>query len=137
MVCWVRFTDNNIGQLLRRDSSALLKDHKPNDQLAVPIKKQKKQFKVTGNVNWIREQFPLTLCYALTAHKSQGQTLDEVIIDFSAKNSRIICGSFYTALSRVKKGSHFFLKDFQASYIRANTDVEKKIKSMKLSKPYI
>ena len=55
-VIWVRFTDNKIGQLLRQDSLALLKDHKPNDPLAVPIIKQKKQFKVKGNVNWMREQ---------------------------------------------------------------------------------
>ena len=60
-VIWVRFTDDKIGQLLRKDSMFLLKDHKPNDPLAVPITKQKKQFSVKGNVNWMREQFPLTL----------------------------------------------------------------------------
>lgn len=125
-VMWVRFTDDKIGQLLRQDSLALLKDHKPNDPLAVPILKQKKQFKMKGNVNWMREQFPLTLCYAMTAHKSQGQTLKEVIIDFSAKNSRINQGSFYTALSRVKFGENFYLRAFDSSYIRANPDVEKK-----------
>ena len=91
---------------------ALLKNHKPKDKLAVPILKQKKQFKVKDNFNWVREQFPLTLCYAITAHKSQGQTLEEVIIDFSEKNSRINCGSFYTALSRVRNGANVFLKDF-------------------------
>ena len=32
----VRFMDDNVGQLVRRDSMALLKDHKPNDPLAVP-----------------------------------------------------------------------------------------------------
>ena len=73
-IVWVRFTDDKIGQLLRQDSMALLKEHTPNDPLAVPIMKQKKQFSVKGNVKWMREQFPLTLCYAITAHKSQGQT---------------------------------------------------------------
>merc|ERR1712179_267214 len=116
---------------------ALLKDHKPKDNLSVPILKQKKQFNIKGNVNWVREQFPLTLCYAITAHKSQGQTLEEVVIDFSEKNARIISGSFYTAISRVRKGSDVFLRDFKADYIRANPDVEKKMESMKLSKPYI
>lgn len=85
----------------------------------------------------MREQFPLTLCYAITAHKSQGQTLEEVIIDFTAENSQINYGSFYTALSRVKNGSSFFLKEFDVKYLKANPDVEKKMTSMKISKPYI
>ena len=41
-VIWVRFNDDTIGQLLLSDSRALLKKHKPNDPLAVPITKQKK-----------------------------------------------------------------------------------------------
>ena len=109
-VIWFRFNDDKIGQPLRQDSMALLKDHKPYDPLSVPITKQKKRFNVKGNVNWMREQFPLTLCYAITAHKSQGQTLEEVIIDFSAKNTRINHGSFYTAISRVKYGENLYLK---------------------------
>ena len=130
-VVWVRFNDEKIGQLLRQDSMALLKDHKPYDPLSVPITKQKKRFNVKGNVNWMREQFPLTLCYAITAHKSQGQTLEEVIIDFSAKNARINHGSFYTAISRVKYGENLYLKKFESKYISANPDVEKKMASMK------
>ena len=136
-VVWVRFNDDKIGQLLRQDSMTLLKDHKPYDPLSVPITKQKKRFNVKGNVNWMREQFPLTLCYAITAHKSQGQTLEEVIIDFSAKNARINHGSFYTAISRVKYGENLYLKKFESKYISANPDVEKKMASMKLSSPYI
>ena len=123
--------------LLRTDSLALLKDHKPNDPLAVPISKQKKQFSVKGNVKWMREQFPLTLCYANPAHKSQGQTLEEVIIDFTSENARINCGSFYTALSRVQHGGNLYLKDFKSTYIKANPDVEKKMLAMKTSTPYI
>ena len=68
-VIWVRFNDDKTGQLLRDDNKILLRDHRPNDPLAVPIKKRKKSFSLTGNVNWVREQYPLTLCYAITAHK--------------------------------------------------------------------
>ena len=68
-IIWVRFNDDKTGQLLREDNKILLRDHKPNDPLAVPIKKRKKSFSLTGSVNWVREQFPLTLCYAITAHK--------------------------------------------------------------------
>ena len=111
-VIWVRFNDDTIGQLLLSDSRALLKKHKPNDPLAVPITKQKKQFHIRGNTEYLRDQFPLTLCYAVTAHKSQGQTLDEVLIDFTGE-SRINNGSFYTAISRVKYGKNLYLKDFK------------------------
>ena len=68
-VIWVRFNDDKVGQLLRHDNKDLLRRHKPNDPLAVPIKKQKKTFRGQGSVNWLRKQFPLTLCYAITAHK--------------------------------------------------------------------
>ena len=68
-VIWVRFNDDKVGQLLRVHKRDLLKHHKPNDPLAVPIMKQKKTFRGQGSVNWMREQFPLTLCYAITAHK--------------------------------------------------------------------
>ena len=136
-VIWVRFHNDETGKLLRIDNRALLQHHKPKDNKAVPIFKQKKQFSVKGSVKWLREQFPLTLCYAITAHKSQGQTLDQTIIDFSGQNSRFGYGSFYTALSRVKFGSNFFLKSFKEEYIKANPAVEKKISSMKLYSPYV
>ena len=66
---WVRFIDNKIGQLLRFENSHLLQHHKPNDELAVPIARQKKSFQLRGNTNYVRSQFPLTLCFAITGHK--------------------------------------------------------------------
>ena len=68
-VIWVKFSDPNIGQLLRNDNKELLRIHKPNDPLAVPFKRQKKSFNIRGNANRVREQFPITLCYAISAHK--------------------------------------------------------------------
>ena len=68
-VVWVRFNDDKIGQLLRQDNLHLLRHHKPRDNLAVPMFKIKKQFKV-DEVKYVRKQFPLTLCYAVTCHKA-------------------------------------------------------------------
>ena len=107
-VIWVRFSDDNVGKLLRDDNRALLKFHKPNDPLAVPIRKQKKQFHMKGNINWLREQFPLTVCYAVTAHKSQGQTLDEVLIDFSADSKRNVSGINVQCLTKLANHFHIF-----------------------------
>ena len=70
MVIWVRFNDDKTGQLLRIENNHLLQTHKPDDNLAVPIFRMKKTFKQNeGNTNWLRHQFPLTLCFAVTAHK--------------------------------------------------------------------
>ena len=134
-IIWVRFNDDNTGQLLRQDNQALLKYHKPNDPKAVPIRKQKKPFQpMGGNTSVVRTQFPLTLCYALTAHKCQGQTMEEVIIDF-IESKRIDAGSFYTAMSRVRNGQSLFLRDFKPNYISANESVERQMKSMQISVP--
>lgn len=46
-------------------------------------------------------QFPLKLAYAITIHKSQGQTWDNVCIDLS-DGGAFACGQTYVALSRVK-----------------------------------
>ena len=45
-------------------------------------------------------QFPLKLCWAVTAHKSQGQSLSRVAIDIS--EPAFAHGSLYVALSRVR-----------------------------------
>ena len=68
-IIWVRFHNDETGKLLRDDNRALLRHHRPNDPLAVPITRQRKPFQVKGNVSWLREQFPLTVCYSITCHK--------------------------------------------------------------------
>ena len=85
-VVWVVFKDKNIGKLLRYEYRNLRKLHKPNDENAVPILRQKKGFTINnGEVKFQRHQFPLTLSYAITSYKCQGDTLEEVIIDFESE----------------------------------------------------
>ena len=53
-------------------------------------------------------QFPLTLAWATTIHKSQGKTLDSICVDFT-------CGTFapgqaYVALSRARSINGITLK---------------------------
>jgi hypothetical protein len=79
------------------------------------------------------------LSYAITAYKCQGDTLDEVIIDFAHEPGEIKsvpCGSFYVALTRVKEGKDVYLKSFSESYITFNKRVEQKIEAMRKHKPY-
>ena len=82
---WVVFKEKTVGQRLRRERRDLRAFHKPNSNDAVPIEVKKTCFEVNqGNLKYVRTQFPMVLGYAITSHKSQGQTLSEVIIDFSS-----------------------------------------------------
>lgn len=61
-----------------------------------------------------RFQFPLTLAYAITINKSQGQTLDFVGIDL--RSACFSHGQLYVALSRCKA--------FDKVKIRVSTNAE-------------
>ena len=135
-VVWIVFNDETIGERLRQDKKYLLYDHKPINKSAVPIERQKRQFEPkSGNITYQRSQFPLTLAYALTSHKCQGQTLEEVIIDF--QDCRIFPSSFYVALTRVKMGNKVYLRKYERDYIVVNEEVEKKIQAMQMFKKYV
>jgi ATP-dependent DNA helicase PIF1 len=68
-----------------------------------------------------RRQVPLILAWAITVHKSQGQTIDYAQIDLS---SRIFAdGQAYVALSRVRSLEGLFITKFVKSSIRANASV--------------
>lgn len=68
-----------------------------------------------------RRQIPLILAWAITTHKSQGQTIDYGEIDLG---SRIFAnGQAYVALSRVRSLDGLFIRSFARSAIRASPEV--------------
>tara|TARA_A100000164_G_scaffold18875_1_gene15329 strand:+ start:252 stop:2066 length:1815 start_codon:yes stop_codon:yes gene_type:complete len=75
--------------------------------------KGKKNLK-TGKYKYIKqeygffEQYPIKVARAITVHKSQGQTFDEVLVDFGS--GAFAHGQAYVALSRVKTLGGLYLK---------------------------
>ena len=79
------------------------------------------------------------MAYAITSYKCQGDSLNEVIIDYAGserEKRNIPKGSFYVGLTRVGEGRNVYLKSFDKSYITFNKKVENKIASMRKTKPY-
>jgi len=68
----------------------------------------------TGKYKYIKqpygffEQYPIKVARAITVHKSQGQTFDEVLVDFG--RGAFAHGQAYVALSRVKTIAGLYLK---------------------------
>ncbi len=74
------------------------------EQTVYPKKKYYRNPKTGGLesevVGWAK-QYPIRLAYAITAHKAQGATYDNIVIDFSDR-SAFAAGQTYVALSRCK-----------------------------------
>ena len=68
----------------------------------VPITPLRRTWSNSG-VQCSRLQFPLKLAWAVTIHKSQGLTLDKVVIDVGKKE--FSCGLTYVACSRVRQST--------------------------------
>ena len=87
------------------------------------VVEQAEYSKVDGDGNELARMlhFPMRLGWALTIHKSQGLTLDNVEIDLSRG---FACGQAYVALSRMKSLEGLSLADaIDPSIVRADPDI--------------
>jgi len=68
-------------------------------QETVNVEHESASFEVIKSIYYTRKQFPPTLAFAITIHKSQGVSLNTTIVD--ADSTNFGSGMVYVALSRV------------------------------------
>ena len=67
-IVWIVLIKEDAARQYRFDYNHLRKEHNPGHKSAIPIFPERKTFRV-GNVEYMRQEFPLSLAYAITAHK--------------------------------------------------------------------
>ena len=102
----VNFDDENAGKNLKLKSKARYN--------GVSIERTETKFNVTKRKSSgivTRTQFPLVVAYAVTIHKVQGISTDEIVVSFQLERQRNFnAGQLYVALSRVRTFNGLFLK---------------------------
>ena len=82
------------------------------------IKRMEYKFAIMDQIFITREQFPFSLSYAITIHKSQGLSLENAVVE--GGNNIFSCGQMYVALSRITKLEGLHLINFDPSAIKAD-----------------
>ena len=80
----------------------------------------------------LREQFSLRFAPAKTAHRTQGDTMNEIVVDFS---SRCFPHSHYVALSRVRTLDGLHIRVLHEKAIHTSELVEKEIRRLNQEMP--
>jgi len=96
---WIMFDDISVGKQTRADSRALYTQHINPQWTAIQPLSRQFQVGKSHSAQVLRKQFPLRLSAAKTIYRSQGDTLGQVVVDFTS--SRTESHSHYVRLSRV------------------------------------
>lgn len=109
---WIEFDDPVVGSSARGDRKNV------SEMLKLPlnwtpIQRTKKTFKTTksGQAQICREQYPLIVAEGITIHKSQGQSMERVVVGLAKSMDRSL---LYVALSRATSlNGLFMIGDFK------------------------
>jgi hypothetical protein len=72
------------------------------------------KYDATGRTQGSRSQYPLALCYAITAHKAQSLTMDKIVVHCSQE---FIPGQTYVAISRVRREESLQILGFHQRFL--------------------
>ncbi|KAL4153959.1 hypothetical protein QTP88_001792 [Uroleucon formosanum] len=97
---WLVFADQKTGMAAKRKAAAYVTEH-IIDKRAVPITRRTSSISLNNNKIILakRNHFSLIPGCAMTIHKSQGGTYDEIVYEYNKSHSVQL---FYVALTRVK-----------------------------------
>ena len=118
-VIWVHFEQHDIG----RNTRALSKNKYKSgiDPSWTPIVPEMRKFPVGRNNEVSRTQFPLRAASAKTVHRSQGDTVSEIVVDFSGRTQT---GIHYVAMSRVREFDNLYLLNYDPRKVKASEEVK-------------
>ena len=128
-IIWVQFDCPDVGEKTRHDNRHLyMQGIEPT---WTPIKPVTSQFAVGRNktAQVLRKQFPLRPAAAKTVHRSQGDTLDKIVVNFDAKKA--IPHVHYVGLSRVTTIEGLYIIDLCEDKIAVNSDVQNEMKRLR------
>ena len=94
----IKFDNHNVGK-----QAIAMGQWNTNYPSMVPIIRHEGKYEKRGNkgAHVSRHQFPLTLAWAVTIHKCQGITMDNIVVNMKGAR-RFGTGQAYVAFSRVK-----------------------------------
>ena len=127
-ILWVNYHENNVGLNQRQKYKQWYNDR--IDPLWTPVFLHTRTFNYNKR-SIQRRQFPLKPSAAKTVHRSQGHTLDKVVID---SGKRRICHMHYTALSRARRLSDIQLLYFDETKITVSEEVIKEMERLRANK---
>lgn len=110
--------NGSCGTVLKIEESSILVKFDNGVEEIIPI--HTFEYYRDGELAATREQYPLRLAYGITIHKSQGMTLDRLVVDC---NRIFECGQAYVAISRVKMLEGLHLKSFKPNKVLVNEEV--------------
>jgi ATP-dependent exoDNAse (exonuclease V) alpha subunit len=106
----------------------------PNVQRLVPLTPLQLGFEFRSKQRW-RKQLTLMLAWARTIHKSQGMTLDKIVVDLSGKES--CAGLTYVALSRVNSLQNLLLvpvENDRFHQLKKKKELQHRLKEVRLQR---
>ena len=80
-----------------------------------------RKFTVGRNNEVARTQFPLRAASAKTVHRSQGDTVSEIVVDFTGRTQT---GIHYVAMSRVREFDKLYLLNYDPRKVKASEEVK-------------